>query len=72
MQQSEKNFNRCGLEVDQKKFQLVIKFVQLGHITCTSVLLMKSCDAFKFNRKFIFIFFWHKLIDIILMFYSIL
>ena len=70
MQQPENNFNRFGLEFDQKKFQLLIKLVQWGHITCTSVLLMKSCDAFKFNRKFIFI--WHKLIDIILMFHSIL
>ena len=49
MQQSEKNFNRFGLEVDQKNFQLPIKLAQWGHITCTLVLLMKSCDAFKFN-----------------------
>ena len=53
MQQPEKNFHRFGLEVDQQNFQLVIKIVQWGHITCTSVLLMKSCDAFKFNGKFI-------------------
>ena len=56
MQQPEKNFNRFGMEVDLKYFQLIIKLVQWGHITCTSVLLMKSCDAFKFNRKFIFMF----------------
>ena len=60
MQQQEKNFNRFGLEVGQKKFQPLIKLVHWGHITCTSVLLMKSCDAFKFHRKFIFIFSFGK------------